>query len=65
MKGYAREYGVDYTEVLALVARVETICLVVALASQKGWTLYQQDVNSAFFTCRTRWNSVCRPTLWL
>ena len=32
-KGYTQQYGVDYTEVSALVARMETIRLVVALAT--------------------------------
>ena len=32
-KGYTQQHGVDYTEVFAPVARMETICLVVALAS--------------------------------
>ena len=48
MKGYAQEYGVDYTEVFAPVARMKTIRLVVALAAQKGWPIYQLDVKSAF-----------------
>ena len=48
VKGYAQEYGVGYTEVFALVARMETIRLVVALAAQKGWPIYQLDVKSAF-----------------
>ncbi|RDX94097.1 hypothetical protein CR513_23570, partial [Mucuna pruriens] len=48
MKRYAQEYRVDYTEVFALVACMETICLVVALAAQKGWTIYQLDVKSTF-----------------
>ena len=32
-KGYTQQHGVDYTEVFAPVARMETIRLVVALAS--------------------------------
>ncbi|RDX74672.1 hypothetical protein CR513_45547, partial [Mucuna pruriens] len=36
VKGYAQEYGVDYTELFAPVACMETICFVVALAAQKG-----------------------------
>ena len=27
---------------------METICLVVALAAQRGWFIYQLDVKSAF-----------------
>jgi len=47
-KGYTQQYGVDYTEVFALVARIETIRLVVALAAQRKWSIYQLDVKSAF-----------------
>ena len=47
-KGYTQQYGVDYTEVFAPVTRIETIRLVVALATQRGWYIYQFDVKSAF-----------------
>ena len=47
-KGYTQQHGVDYTKVFALVARMETIQLVVALAAQRGWTIYQLDMKSAF-----------------
>jgi hypothetical protein len=48
VKGYSQQYGVDYTEVFTPVARMETIQLVVALAAQRGWAIYQLDVKSAF-----------------
>ena len=47
-KGYSQQYGVDYTEVFAPVARWDTIRMVIALAAQKGWNVYQLDVKSAF-----------------
>ena len=47
-KGYTQQHGVDYTEVFALVALMETIRLVVALATQRGWFIHQLDVKSAF-----------------
>jgi len=47
-KGYAQQHGIDYTEVFAHVARLDTIRLVVALVAQKKWTAYQLDVKSAF-----------------
>lgn len=47
-KEYAQEYGVDYTKVFAPVARWDTIRMVLALAAQKGWKVYQLDVKSAF-----------------
>lgn len=48
VKGYAQEFGVDYTKVFAPVALMETIRLVVALAAQKRWTIYQLDVKLVF-----------------
>lgn len=48
VKGYAQKYGVDYNEVFAPVARWDTIRVVLALAAQKGWTVFQLDVKSAF-----------------
>jgi len=47
-KGYTQQYGVDYIEVFAPVARMDTIRLILALAAQKGWSLFQLDVKSAF-----------------
>ncbi|KAM2407389.1 hypothetical protein ACFX1X_026583 [Malus domestica] len=47
-KGYAQEYGVDYAEVFAHVARLDTIRVVIALVVQMEWTIHQLDVKSAF-----------------
>lgn len=47
-KGYVQQEGIDYTEVFAPVARMDTVRMIVALAAQKGWSLYQLDVKSAF-----------------
>jgi len=47
-KGYSQQYGVDYTEVFAPVARMDTVRMIVALAAQRNWTIYQLDVKSAF-----------------
>ena len=47
-KGYVQQQGIDYTEVFALVTRMDTVRMIVALAAQKGWTLYQLDVKSFF-----------------
>lgn len=47
-KGYAQQYGVDYTEVFAPVARLDTIRLILALAAQNSWSVFQLDVKSAF-----------------
>lgn len=47
-KGYAQQYGVNYTEVFAPVARLDTIRLILALAAQNNWDVFQLDVKSAF-----------------
>ena len=47
-KGYKQEHGVDYTEVFAPVARHDTIRMVIALAAQNLWPIFQLEVKSAF-----------------
>ena len=47
-KGYAQREGVDFEEVYAPVARIETVRLLIALAAQKGWQVHHMDVKSAF-----------------
>lgn len=47
-KGYVQEYGVDYEDVFAPVARMDTVRLLLALAASKGWPVYHLDVKSAF-----------------
>lgn len=47
-KGYAQQQGVDYDEVYAPVARIDTVHMIIALAAQRSWIIYQLDVKSAF-----------------
>jgi hypothetical protein len=49
-RGFLQRQGIDFTEVYAPVARMETIRLVVAITSSYGWTwaLFHMDVKSAF-----------------
>ncbi|KAA0033891.1 integrase [Cucumis melo var. makuwa] len=48
VKCYKQKYGVDYEEIFAIVTRIETIRLILSLAAQNGWKVYQMDVKSAF-----------------
>nr|GEW23631.1 hypothetical protein [Tanacetum cinerariifolium] len=48
-QGHTQEEGIDYEEVFAPVARIETIRLFLAYASFMGFMVYQMDVKSAFF----------------
>ena len=47
-KGYVEKQGVDYEEVFAPVARLESVHLLLALAARAGWTVHHMDVKSAF-----------------
>jgi transposase InsO family protein len=47
-KGYSQQYGVDYAEMFAPVARLDTIRMVLSFAAQQSWLIYQLDVKSAF-----------------
>ncbi|GKD68058.1 putative ribonuclease H-like domain-containing protein, partial [Tanacetum coccineum] len=47
-QGYTQEEGIDYDEVFAPVARIETIRLFLAFASFMGFIVYQMDVKSVF-----------------
>lgn len=43
-----QKHGVDYDEVFAPVARLESIRLLLALAARAGWTVHHMDVKPAF-----------------
>jgi Reverse transcriptase (RNA-dependent DNA polymerase) len=47
-KGYVQKHVIDFDEVFALVARLETIRLLISVAAQKGWQVHHMDVKSAF-----------------
>jgi hypothetical protein len=39
---------VDYDKIFAPVARIETVRLLIAIATQRGWLVHHMDVKSAF-----------------
>ena len=47
-KGYSQKHGIDYNEVFAPIARMDTIRMVIAIVAQRGWSIYQFDVKSTF-----------------
>lgn len=48
IKGYKQQFGVDYEEVFALVDHLKTVRLLISLAAQTLWKLFQMDVKSTF-----------------
>ncbi|GJX12203.1 ribonuclease H-like domain, reverse transcriptase, RNA-dependent DNA polymerase [Tanacetum coccineum] len=47
-KGYIQQHGIYFEEVFALVARMERIRLLLAIAANNKWEVHHLDVKSAF-----------------
>jgi len=47
-KGYVQRAGVDFDEVFAPVARLDSVCVLLVVAAQEGWEVHHLDVKSAF-----------------
>jgi hypothetical protein len=47
-KGYAPREGIDFDKVFAAVVRLETVRLLLVVASHRCWTVHHMDVKSAF-----------------
>ncbi|GJR09126.1 retrovirus-related pol polyprotein from transposon TNT 1-94 [Tanacetum coccineum] len=47
-KGYAQEYGMDYEETFAPVAKMTIVRTLIAVASSRKWKIFQLDVKNAF-----------------
>ena len=47
-KGFSQVQGVDYHETFAPVAKMDSIRLVLAIATSKHWEVHHMDVKSSF-----------------
>ena len=47
-RGFTQEYGVDYEETFALVARLSSVRALLAVAASQHWSLCHMDVKNAF-----------------
>lgn len=47
-RGFILQEGIDYDDTFALVARMESVRVLLALAAQEGWWLHHVDMKSAF-----------------
>jgi hypothetical protein len=48
VRGFIQQEGINYDEVFVHVARIESIRILLALATQEGWCVHHMDVKSAF-----------------
>lgn len=48
VKGYVQQAGIDFEEVFPLVARMESVRLLLAVAAHAGWGVHHMVVKSAF-----------------
>jgi hypothetical protein len=46
--GFVQQEGIDFDEIFAPIAHMESMRLLLALAAQKGWQVHHMDVKSTF-----------------
>ena len=47
-RGFTQTYGIDYQETFAPVAKLNTVRILLSVAVNEDWPLYQMDVKNAF-----------------
>jgi hypothetical protein len=47
-QGFTQKFGVDYKETFAHVAKMTTVRVLLSVAINQGWPLFQMDVSNAF-----------------
>ena len=47
-RGFTQEYGIDYEETFAPVARLSSVRTLIAIYATRRWPLFQMDVKNAF-----------------
>ena len=47
-KGYAKTYGVDYSDTFSPVAKMTSVRLFISLAASYNWEYHQLDIKNVF-----------------
>ena len=48
-KMFTQTYNIDYQKIFALVAKMNIVKILLSVATNLGWNLFQMDVKNAFF----------------
>ena len=48
-QGFSQKPNIDYNKTFAPIDRLDTVRMVLAIAAQKKWSVYQMDVKLVFF----------------
>jgi hypothetical protein len=46
--GFVQQEGIDYDDAFVPVAHIESICILLMLATQEGWRVHHMNVKTAF-----------------
>ena len=47
-RGFTQEYGIDYEETFAPMARLSSVKTLIVVSTARKWSLFQMDVKNAF-----------------
>ncbi|KAA3467522.1 Retrovirus-related Pol polyprotein from transposon TNT 1-94 [Gossypium australe] len=64
VKGYAQVFGVDYSDIFAPVALLDTIRLLLVVAAQMNWNVYQLDEDKVFLLKKALYRLKQAPRAW-
>ena len=51
-KGFTQTYGIDYEEAFAPIAKIKFLPLLLFIAANPDWPLFQLDVQNAFLKAK-------------
>lgn len=60
-KGFSQKYSIDYIETFALVVKMNTVRVILAIVVMKDWQLHQFDVKNVFLNVNLEEVYICLP----
>lgn len=64
-QGYKQQYGIDYGEIFALVAKMTTVRTLIAVGVVRNWDIYQMNVKNSFLNGDLFCNSLHATSSWI